>query len=332
MKAVLALVAGLGVAVPATAAPGPDAPLASLREWVMGTMAELRVHAAADAPVARAALDRAMAEIRDVDRLMAVQRPDSDVSRANREAAERAVGVDPRVLEVLRTSMEVSRLTDGAFDVTVLPVVLAWGFTGSSPARPAGVVPRPAGYRTLRLDGAAGTVRFSDARTGIDLGGIAKGYALDRARDVLRAAGVRSAWLDLGGEIATIGTPPGGGRWRIAVRHPRRSDAVLGIVEVGEAAVSTSGDAERFVDDAAGRAGHIFDPHTGRPAQGLVTATVVAASATLADALSTAAVVMGDEAFERLARRLDVGAVLGELVPAAEIRVRVTPGLRFEPA
>ena len=214
----------------------------------------------------------------------------------------------------------------------VLPVVLAWGFEGSTPVRPAGAVSRPAGYRTLRLDEAAGTVRFGDVRTGVDLGGIAKGYALDRARDVLRAAGVRSAWLDLGGEIATIGTAPGGGRWRIAVRHPRRSDGVLGVVEIGEAAVSTSGDAERFVDDAVGHAGHVVDPHTGRPAHALVTATVVARSAMLADALSTAAVVMGDDAFEPLARRLDVGAVLGELVPAAGIRVRVTPGLRFEPA
>lgn len=332
MKVALAFVAALGAVAPATAAPAPGTPLAALREWVMGTVAELRIHAAADMPAARTALDRAMAEIRAVDRLMAVQRPDSDVSRANREAAERAVGIDPRVLDVLRTSIEVSRLTDGAFDVTVLPAVLAWGFEGSSPARPSGAVPRPAGYRTVQLDAAAGTVRFSDPRTGIDLGGIAKGYALDRARDVLRAAGVRSAWLDLGGEIATIGAPPGGGRWRVAVRHPRRTDTVLGVVEIGEAAVSTSGDAERFVDDAAGRAGHVFDPHTGRPARGLVTATVVAESATLADALSTAAVVMGDEAFEPLARRLDVGAVLGELVPDAEVRVHVTPGLRFEPA
>jgi len=200
------------------------------------------------------------------------------------------------------------------------------------PARPTGAVPRPAGFRTLRLDDAAGTVRFTDAAAGVDLGGIAKGYALDRARDVLRAAGVRSAWLDLGGEIATIGAPPDGGRWRIAVRHPRRAGAVLGILEMGEGAVSTSGDGERFVEDAAGRAGHIFDPRTGRPASALVTATVVASSATLADALSTAAVVMGDEAFERLARRLDVGAVLGELAPDAAVRVRVTPGLRFEPA
>jgi thiamine biosynthesis lipoprotein len=299
-----------------------------MREWTMGTVAELRVYRASDATAARAALEAALAELREIDRLMAVQRADSDVSRANRAAFERPVAVDRRVIEVLQASLEMSRLTGGAFDVTVLPTVLAWGFDGPRPHRPA-TSPLPAGHGTVIVDGPASTVRFTSARTGVDLGGIAKGYALDRARDILRARGVTSAWLDLGGEVATLGAPPDGGHWRLGVRHPRRPGAVLGIVAVGEAAVSTSGDAERYVEDAEGRAGHVIDPRTGRPAHRLLLATVVARSAMLADALSTAAIVMGEEAFLALARRLDVQAVLGTPGPHGAIALTTTPGLEF---
>jgi thiamine biosynthesis lipoprotein len=306
------------------------APQAAVREWMMGTIADVRIYSAPDPAVAREALEEALAELRTIDRLMAVQRPDSDVSRVNREGAARGVVVDRRVIEVVRASLEVSRLTDGAFDVTVLPAVLAWGFTGPNPHRPTGAIPRPSGYGALIIDEAAATIRFTAPNAGVDLGGIAKGYALDRARDILRARGVRSAWMDLGGNVVTLGTPPEGGRWRLGIRHPRRADAVLGVIEVGEAGVSTSGDAERYVEDDQGRAGHIFDPRTGRPADRLVTATVIAPSAALADALSTAAVVMGAEEFAALAARTGVEAVLGVLDSPNHIRLTMTPSLVFE--
>lgn len=324
-------VAACLLAAGAARASDAGTPQAQIREWVMATTAEVRVYDAPDLPRARAALERVMAELRAIDRLMAVQRADSDVSRMNRDAATRPVGVDRRVIDVLEASIAVSRRTGGAFDVTVLPAVLAWGFTGPAPARPRAPVPRPAGYRTLEIDRAAGTVRFGDPRAGVDLGGIAKGYALDRAREILRAAAVRSAWLDLGGEIATLGRPPGGGRWRVAIRHPRRADVVLGIVEVEEAAVSTSGDGERFLEDGEGRTGHVFDARTGLPATGVSSATVVASSATLADAYSTAAIAMG-AAFEPLAHTLGVFAVLGRIDPRGSVRLTVTPGLDFTPA
>lgn len=298
----------------------------------MGTIADVRVYAAPDPGTARGALEAALAELRTIDRLMAVQRPDSDVSRVNREGATRSVAVDRRVIEVLQASLDASRLTDGAFDVTVLPSVLAWGFTGPHPRRPTGPPPRPAGYRALAIDETAGTIRFTAPNVGVDLGGIAKGYALDRARDILKARGVRSAWIDLGGNVVTLGLPPEGGRWRLGIRHPRRPGAVLGVIEVGEAGVSTSGDAERYVEDEQGRAGHVFDPRTGRPADRLVTATVVAHSAGLADALSTAAIVMGADAFVALADRLEVAAVVGALDPPNDIKLTMTPDLVFEPA
>jgi thiamine biosynthesis lipoprotein len=320
-----------GTLVPEAGAASP-VPAAAAREWTMGTIAEVRVYGVAEERAARRAVEAALAELRAVDRLMAVQRPESDVSRVNREAARHDVQVDRRVIEVVRAALEMSRLTSGAFDVTVLPAVLAWGFTGPTPHRPAVPARAAAGPAAVVVDERRGTIRFTTPDAGIDLGGIAKGYALDRARDVLRAHGIRAAWLDLGGNVATLGLPPGSAHWRVGIRHPRHEGMLLGVLELGEGAVSTSGDAERFVEDAEGRAGHVIDPRTGRPADRLVTATVLAPSAMLADALSTAAIVMGTRAFTPLARRLGVEAALGVLEAPDEVVLATTPGFAFEPA
>jgi thiamine biosynthesis lipoprotein len=328
----LAAVAVLLVAAPAAQAGGPPA-LAAVREYVMGTIAEVRVYAAPSPARAETAAAAALEEIRALDRLMAVQRPESDVSRLNRQGARGPVAVDARVVEVLEASLAASRLTGGAFDVTVLPVVRAWGFTDGHPQRPAPdrAAPAIAGFRRIVLDRAAHTVTLESPDAALDLGGIAKGYALDRARGILLASGVRSAYLDLGGEIATLGSPPDAPHWRIGIRHPRRPDALLGVVEIGEAAVATSGDGEQYVGTGPERVGHIFDPLTGRPAGALLGATVVAASATLADALSTAAIVLGAEQMAQLLPGVNAGGLFAAPSTGEQPVVTHTAGLVFHP-
>jgi thiamine biosynthesis lipoprotein len=316
-------------ALPAWAGVEMPAPVAASREYVMGTFAEVRVYDGDEAG-SRRAVEAALAEIRALDRVLAVQRPDSDVSRLNREASRGPVRVDPRVVEVLTRSVAVSHATEGAFDVTVLPVVRAWGFIDGHPHPPAsGPTPRIAGWRSLRIDAAAGTVAFADAAAQVDLGGIGKGYALDRARDVLRGQGVRSAWLDLGGNIATLGAPPGGGPWRIAVRHPRRDGDRLGVVAMGEASVSTSSDAQQYAMEDGNRRGHIIDPRSGRPADALVSATVVAASATTADALSTASIVLGEARAREILANAGAEGLLVAPAPGGSLRLSATAGLDF---
>lgn len=325
-----ALAAAALVAAAATAGEGAATPVAQGREYLMGTIAEVRVHRTARPEEAERAVAAAFDELRAVDRLMAVQRPDSDVSRLNREGARGPVRVDPRVVEVIEKSLEVWRLTDGAFDVTVLPLAQAWGFTEGHPHRPAGgATPAVAGSGAIRVDAATGTVAFTDPRAAVDLGGIAKGYALDRARRVLRAHGVTSAYLDLGGNVATVGAPPDAAHWRIGIRHPRREGVLLGVVEVDETAVSTSGDAEQFVADGGERLGHILDPRTGRPAQGLVSVTVMHDDATLGDALSTASVVLGEARARPVLERLGAGAVFARLDADGRLDVTTTPHMRF---
>ena len=305
--------------------------LASSREYVMGTVAEIRIH---DAPGgmagARAALDAAFAEIRAIDRLMAVQRPDSEVSRLNHEAATHEVRVDQRVIEVLEASLVASRLTEGAFDVTVLPVVRAWGFTDGRPARPPdGTRSVIAGWRSLALDAAHGTVAYRSRDTAVDVGGIGKGYALDRARDRLRGLGVESAWLDLGGQIATLGRPPDAARWRIGIRDPRRAGAMLGVVEIGEASVSTSGDEMQFALADGRRWSHVIDPRTGVPVTDMASATVVGASATMVDALSTAAVVLGPTRAARALADARLEGVFARVDRRGALTVTTTPGAPF---
>jgi len=331
VAAVAAALVVIAASLPTSGFAGTAEPVGTAREWLMGTVAEIDVYAIDDLARTSEAMEAAFAELRTVDRLMAVQRPDSDVSRMNREAAARSVRVDPRVVEVLRVSRAVSALTHGAFDPTVLPVVEAWGFLEGPPHRPAASPPHPAGWRHVALDVSGESVRFTGRGVGVDLGGIAKGYALDRARGILLDRGVRSAWLDLGGNIATIGTPVDGPVWRVGIRDPRHDDALLGVIEVGEASVSTSSDAERYVEDDEGRAGHVIDPRTGAPATGLMAATVVAASATLADALSTTAIVVGESGLRPMLQRTR-GEALFVHATTTEDAVVPTEGLVFEPA
>ena len=153
--------------------------------------------------------------------------------------------------------------------------------------------------------------------------------AIERSYADVLANGSRSAWLDLGGNIATLGAPPGGGPWRIAIRHPRRAGDRLGVVAMGEASVSTSGDAEQYVMEGGTRRGHIIDPRSGRPADALVSATVVAASATTADALSTAAVVLGDARAREALARAGADGLLVAPESGGSLRLGATPGLDF---
>ena len=327
----LLAIAAAHSAFPAQPAPAFDlasAPTVMVREYLMGTIAELRLYDRQDPARLRAALDAARAELHTIDHLMAVQRSDSDVSRLNARGGGAPVAVDARLVELLDAARAVSELTGGAFDVTVLPAVEAWGFTASAPRVPA-VTPRIAGFRHVRLDAASATVTLTAPGARLDLGGIAKGYALDRVLAILRAHGVRSAYLDLGGEVATIGLPPDDACWRIGIRHPRRPGTIVGVLDVAEGAVSTSGDAEQFVLADGARFGHIFDPRTGVPARGLVSATVVAASATLADALSTAAVVLGRTAAGVALDRVAAAGVLVDLRNDGELAVTTSGSVAF---
>jgi thiamine biosynthesis lipoprotein len=285
----------LGAVDPSLAFP----PLACHEESrvAMGCTASVRVcgpDPAALPALAGAALD----EIDRVDRLMSHYRSDSPLSRLNREAAGGPVVMEPELLDFLAECLRWSRESEGAFDVTVGPLMKAWGFFRADGRVPAEDELRRVldvvGHRHVVLDREAGTVRFDRPGVELDLGGIGKGYAVDRVVDVLRRRGVSSALVNLGGSsVYGLGSPPGKESWEIGIQDPTRPDKVALTVPLRDRALSVAGGEERFFERDGVTYSHIMDPRTGRPVQGVLSVAVLSESATDGDALDDVLFVEG---------------------------------------
>ena len=248
-------------------------------------------------------------EIMAVERLMSIYRPDSDVARLNRNAAGKEIEIDPRTFEALNDAIESSRLSGGAFNVFILTSEQLWGFkTGHAhrvpPPQKVEMPPADGSEISLREAGGKHFARLLKEEMKIDLGGIAAGYAVDRVVKVLRGMNARGALVDIGGDCYCLRMSASGTPWRVAVRHPRGGGA-LTVLELSDRAVTTSGDYEDFFMENGKRYSHIFDPRSGRPAEsGVISATVISNTCTMADALATALVVMGKDEGLKLVRRL----------------------------
>jgi len=263
---------------------------------------------AADAAAAHAAIQL-------VDSLMSNWTTTSEVARINRVADSVTTHVQPLVADVIARSLRVWRGSDHTFDITIEPLVRAWGFIGGPRRVPTDQEARAAwalvGAGDVAFDSAAGTIHFARRGMRIDLGGIAKGYAVDRAMDVLRARGVKAALVDASGNMMSLGTPPGSEHWRIGLRDPRDSVPYFARLWLDGDAISTSANYEQFVTKDGKRYGHIMDPRTGQPASGLLAVTLVAPDATTSDAWDTPLYILGLEAAKaKLVARTDIAAVL----------------------
>ncbi len=245
-----------------------------------------------------ALVGEALDEIDRVDGLMSNYRKDSPLSRLNREAANGPVGVEPELLDFLAECLRWSRESDGAFDITVGPLMKAWGFFRDEGRVPAGDelarVLEVVGYRHVVLDRAAGTVRFDRPGVELDLGGIGKGYAVDRVVEGLRRRGVVSALVNLGGSsVYGLGAPPGRDAWEIGIQDPTDPRKTALTVKVRDRALSVSGSYERFFEKDGVTYSHIMDPRTGRPVQGVLSVAVLSDAATDGDALDDVLYVLG---------------------------------------
>jgi thiamine biosynthesis lipoprotein len=229
-----------------------------------------------------AAADAALDEARDLDDLLSNYKPESQWSEVNRYAAQRPVKVSPELFGLLSACLEYSRESEGAFDITVGPLMKVWGFykgTGHLPHRAeVAAALTKVGYRHIRLDPAAQTVRFDRPGVELDPGGIGKGYAVDRMVDVLRQKGVTTALV--AGSVSSIygmGAPPAEPRgWRVDVKDPQRPDRTAAEVFLKDMSLSTSGSYEKFFRAEGRIYAHIMDPRTGYPAQGTSSVSVVA--------------------------------------------------------
>jgi thiamine biosynthesis lipoprotein len=283
----------------------------------MGTYVRVTL-ATADSAAASGDAEQALAVFRRVDSLMTNWTTTSEVARLNREAAAAPTTVHPEVATVLEASLRIGRESGGAFDITVEPLIRAWGFIGG-PRR----VPSPAeiqaalahvGLGGIQYDAGTRRLRFGHEGVKIDLGGIAKGYAVDVAAETLKARGVRDALIDLSGNMVALGRSPASATsagWRIGIRDPRDRIPYVARLTIHDEAISTSGQYEQFVAADGRTYGHILNPRTGWPATGLISVTVVSPTAMACDGWDTPLFVMGPEAARRQARALDrLAAVL----------------------
>jgi len=275
-----------------------------MRFDALGTEARLVVVAPSQSRAAKM-FEAARGQIELVDRLMSTYREDSEISLLNARGAEEAVKLSPPTLEVVRRAVEVSRLSGGAFDITYAPLRSLWRRAEKDGAVPDETAVRDAlsrvGYAKLVVE--ADTVRFAVPGMEVDLGGIAKGYAIDLAVRALQEAGARSGIVDIGGDVRLFGRPAEREKWRVRVRKPPGGQETID-VELPPCAVTTSGDYERGQQVGERWFSHIKDPRTGRPVAGVPSVTVVAPDATTADALATALSVLDAEGGVRLADSL----------------------------
>ena len=306
-----------------------NAPYAFSRETVtMGSSLQVTLWTAND-PGATAATDAVFAEFDRLDRLMSVWKEGSDVLRLNAAAGREPVRVSPETLEVLTVARQISEWTDGKFDVTFGALSGLWKFDqdqdDSIPPASAVAARLPdVDYTALDIDAARGTAFLRRPGMRAHLGGIGKGYAIDRAAAILRMRGFNDFMIQSGGDLFVSGRR-GDRPWRVGIRDPRGpADRSFAALDLTSGTLSTSGDYERsFIRDGR-RYHHLLDPDLGEPARGCRSVTIVADTAVIADGLSTGVFVLGPEKGMALIERLP--GVEGVVV-TSDNKVLVSPGL-----
>jgi FAD:protein FMN transferase len=284
----------LGVLIASLAAShAAHAEWVSREEAIMGTRIAVELWAA-DHARGDQLITQVMDEMRRVDELMSTYKPTSQVSKVNAEAAAHPVVVDADLFGLLQTALEFSRITEGAFDITYASVGYLYDYRRHiKPSDEAIAQALPAvSYRHVILDPKAHSVRFTQPGVRIDLGGIAKGWAVDRGIEILRAGGVEHAFVTAGGDTRIIGDRFGQ-PWMIGIRDPRQEGKVIARIPLVDAALSTSGDYERFFEADGVRYHHILSPTTGKPASAVRSVTVIGPNATRTDGLSKTIFVLG---------------------------------------
>ncbi len=273
----------------------------------MGSRFEIAV-VHADAKRGQEAIDAAYAEIERIEAGISEWRETSTVSELNRKAGVEPVEVSEELFNLTRRSLRVSKLTDGAFDITFHTVGHLWNFKSRTAPIPDDASIRremtSIGYQHVVLDEAKRTVYLDRKGTQIGFGGIGKGYAANRAVFVLKEHGVTGGVVNASGDIIVFGTQEDGKPWRIGIANPLDRDKVFAYLDITEQAVVTSGDYENYIEVGGTRYSHILDPRTGYPATEVRSATVVCPDAELADALATGLSVLGIDAGLKLVNRL----------------------------
>ena len=284
-------------------------------EAIMGTRIYVELWDT-DATHGQACIDAVMADMQRIDDLMSHYKPESQLSRINQHATEAPVQVDKELFDLIKLSTHYSEITEGAFDITYASVGYLYNYPNHvHPTEEQIKAALPAvNWRNMKFDDAHHTVFFEHKGMRIDLGGIGKGYAVDHGIDILKKMGIQHAVVTAGGDSRIIGKriqADGMERdWLVAIRHPDDPNKVVTRIPLSDAAMSTSGDYERYFDENGVRYHHIIDPRTGHSASKVRSATVIGPTATQTDGMSKTAFVLGPEkALEIINRMPEYDAV-----------------------
>jgi len=304
---------------------------------IMGTFAEVTVYSN-DEKTAGKAIEGALDEMGRTDRIMSNYKKDSELSRLNRNAVKAPVPCSAELLDVIEKSQYYSELSDGAFDITISPFVALWGFFDEKghipPNKEIDRLLPAVSYKNIVISKSVdpkkpSTVFLKNTQTQIDLGAIGKGYAVDKALEIIKNFGIDNACVNLGGNIYVLGASAGKNTWKIGVQHPRNKDEILGYLELKNEATATSGDYERFFEIKGNRYSHIINPKTGMPVNGIIAVTIVAPTGTEVDALSTSVFVLGHEKGMELIKKIpNAEAMIAYEEKDGKITIDMTEGFK----
>ncbi|HCC68282.1 MAG TPA: thiamine biosynthesis protein ApbE, partial [Nitrospiraceae bacterium] len=300
-------------------------------ERVMGTTMTVTVVSPSERK-AKDAVEAAFAEVKRLDKLLSHFSQDSELSAINRASGVNPVKVSPETLEVIKKAVDIARLTGGAFDPTIGPVVKLWDFKLKTIPAKKEIKNALAlvDYRKVRINESASEIFLEKRGMELNLGGIAKGYAADRAVEAIKAKGIEAALVAIAGDIKGFGLNHGGIPWKVGIQNPRpvensagsqipkdqemlttpSAGDIMASFDLKDRAVSTSGDYQRFFVKEGERYHHILNPETGQPAKGLISVTVIASDGYMADALSTGVFVLGPERGIKLLESLGLGGII----------------------
>jgi len=267
----------------------------------MGTVATISAYGESVSH-ANYAIARVYDEFRRLDKLLSLYKAESLVQRLNQSAGREEIAVAPEFLALLDSAAELHRKTRGAFDVTIEPLMELWGFRSEErwreflPSdREIAARLEAVGFQHIKLNRTRRTVGLTHRLSSLDFGGIAVGYAVDRAVAILRSEGVESAFINHSGDAFALGTPDDADGWMVGIPNPLNPVEIAHSFSINNQAVSTSGNYENFIRVNDARFGHILSPFSGKPSDALMSATVVAETALAADALSTGLFCLGLE-------------------------------------
>jgi len=287
---------------------------------------------------AKEAIDAGFAEIKKLDDLLNYFSPDSEITAINKAAGKKTVKVSRETLEIIKKSVDISVLTNGAFDITIAPIVRLWNFSDKNrnPSIPSPDVIEKArrfvNYRKIKINIETSEIYLEEKGMELDLGGIAKGYAADKAINAIRSKGIKAALVAVAGDIRGYGVSTSGEAWKVGIQNPRPEaesekpwEDIFATINLMNMAISTSGDYQRFFIKDGKRFHHILDPATGFPASsGLISVSVIAPEGYISDSLSTAVFILGIEKGLKLLELMHLEGVLVDV----HRRIFITPGLK----